>query len=149
MKSFHPESLGVRWKHSSKYEHVILDSNLLSVLAKGNLYPSSLLNCKEKIVLRHDLKRIAKFFSGTAENKKSGECYSAKSSHSSAEYDSINRHSKFIHTKTLLANFLIRAGRSSSKQGHFAKDDSLLVGNTFPKPYECSARAAVVRHTIV
>jgi len=37
---------------------------------------------KEKTVLRHDLKRIAKFFSGTAENKKSGECYSANSSHS-------------------------------------------------------------------
>ena len=46
--------------------------------------------------------------------------------------------------KTLLANFLLHAGRSSSKQGHFAKNDSLLVGNTFPKPNECSAGAAVV-----
>ena len=46
--------------------------------------------------------------------------------------------------KTLLANFLPRGGRSSSKQGHFAKNDSLLVGNIFPNPYECSARAAVV-----
>jgi hypothetical protein len=72
LKSFHPESLGAWWKHSSKYEHVILDSNLLSVHAKGNLYPSSLLNCKEKTVLRHDLKRIAKFFSGTADGKKWG-----------------------------------------------------------------------------
>ena len=35
------------------------------------------------------------------------------------------------------------------KQGHFAKNDSLLVGNTFPKPNECSAGAAFVRHTIV
>ena len=77
MKSFHPESLGVRWKHSGGCEHFILDSNLLSVHAKGNLYTPSLLNCKEKTVLRHDLKRIANFFSGTAENKKSGECYSA------------------------------------------------------------------------
>ena len=62
MKSFHPESLGVRWKHSGGGEHFILDSNLLSVHAKGNLYTPSLLNCKEKTVLRHDLKRIAKFF---------------------------------------------------------------------------------------
>ena len=46
--------------------------------------------------------------------------------------------------KTLLANFLLRGGRRSSKQGHFAKNDSLLVGNTFPKPNECSAGAAVV-----
>nr|DAU95817.1 MAG TPA: hypothetical protein [Caudoviricetes sp.] len=74
--------MGAWWKHSSKYEHVILDSNLLSALAKGNLYPPSLLNCKKKTVLRHDLKRIAKFFSGTAENKKFGECYSANPSHS-------------------------------------------------------------------
>ena len=46
--------------------------------------------------------------------------------------------------KTLLANFLPRGGRSSSKQGHFAKNDSLLVGNTFPNPCECSADAAVL-----
>ena len=38
----------------------------------GNLYTPSLLNCKEKTVLRHDLKRIAKFFSETADGKKWG-----------------------------------------------------------------------------
>ena len=70
MKSFHPESLGAWWKHSS--EQFILNSNLLSVYAKGNLYSPSLLNCKEKTVLRHDLKRIAKFFSGTADGKERG-----------------------------------------------------------------------------
>ena len=72
MKSFHPESLDAWWKHSSRREQFILNSNLLSVYAKGNLYPPSLLNCKEKTVLRHDLKRIAKFFSGTADSKEWG-----------------------------------------------------------------------------
>ena len=38
----------------------------------GNLYTPSLLNCKETTVLRHDLKRIAKFFSGTADSKERG-----------------------------------------------------------------------------
>ena len=40
--------------------------------------------------------------------------------------------------------FFFDAENKSSKQGHFAKNDSLLVGNTFPKPNECSAGAAVV-----
>lgn len=72
LKSFHPESLGAWWKHSSRREHFILGSNLLSVHAKGNLYPPSLLNCKEKTVLRHDLKQIAKFFSESADSKEWG-----------------------------------------------------------------------------
>ena len=72
MKSFHPEPLGAWWKHSSRCEHFIFGGCLLSVHAKGNLYPPSLLNCKEKTALRHDLKRIAKFFSGTADSKERG-----------------------------------------------------------------------------
>ena len=72
MKSFHPEPLGAWRKHSSRREHFILGRCLLSVHAKGNLYPPSLLNCKEKTALRHDLKRIAKFFSGTADSKERG-----------------------------------------------------------------------------
>ena len=72
LKSLHPESLGAWWKHGSRWKWFILGSKLLSVHAKGNLYTPSLLNCKEKTVLRHDLKRIAKFFSGTADSKEWG-----------------------------------------------------------------------------
>ena len=40
---------------------------------EGEIYlPPSLLNCEENAVLRHDLKRIAKFFSGTADSKERG-----------------------------------------------------------------------------
>ena len=72
MKSLHPESLGAWRKNSSRREHFILGRCLLSVYAKRNLFTPSLLNCKEKTVLRHDLKRIAKFFSGTADSKERG-----------------------------------------------------------------------------
>ena len=72
LKSIHPESLGAWWKHGSRREHFILNSNLLSIHVKRNLFTPSLLNCKEKTVLRHDLKRIEKIFSGTAESKEWG-----------------------------------------------------------------------------
>ena len=72
MKSFHPESLGAWWKHGSRREHFILNSNLLSIHVKRNLFTPSLLNCKEKTVLRQDLKWIAKFFSGTVDSKEWG-----------------------------------------------------------------------------
>ncbi len=44
--------------------------------------------------------------------------------------------------------FFFYAEKESSKQGHFAKNDSLFVGNTFPNPNECSAGAAVVRSSV-
>ena len=69
MKSFHPEPLGAWRNHSSRCEHFIFCGCLLSVHAKGNLCTPSLLNCEENAVLRHDLKRIAKFFSEPADSK--------------------------------------------------------------------------------
>ena len=72
MKSFHPESLGAWWKHSSRREQFILNRNLISVLAKENLYTPSPSNCRENTTLRHDLKQIAKFFSQSADSKEWG-----------------------------------------------------------------------------
>ena len=72
LKAFHPESLGAWWKHSSRREHVILDSNLLSVLAKGNLFTSSPSNCRKHTTLRHDLKQIANFFAESDDSKEQG-----------------------------------------------------------------------------
>lgn len=81
LKAFHPESLGAWWKHSSRREHVILDSNLLSVLAKGNLFTSSPSNCRKHTTLRHDLKQIANFFCWIRWYQGTGEHYTANSSH--------------------------------------------------------------------